>query len=112
MHTLCGDGIANTHIAHAIHTINEFCNIGIKKVQEFSALCNYPSKWGKLDRSAFSPGRLKDVTMASFANTMLTMVMVMHLFLEKFVQPVLPDVFFAGQYSDDAPQRSEPTERS
>jgi len=95
MHTCVGDGIANTHIAAAMHTINQYCGIDPTKVQEFAALCHYPSKWGKLERAAFSPTRLKNTTIASFSNTMLTMVIVFHMFLDKFVAAALPDVVHA-----------------
>lgn len=95
MHTVGQDGLANSHIAMATHTIKSQMNIGLDHITDFAALCHYPSKWGKLDKSAFGEARLKNTTISSFASTILTMVVVFHMFLEKFVADVLPDVFAA-----------------
>jgi len=90
MHTVGQDGVANTHIAECMHALKEQGGIHGDRVREFADLCKYPSKWGKLDKSAFSDRRLKDHTITSFASVILTMVPVFHLLLEKFVSNVMP----------------------
>jgi hypothetical protein len=87
--------MANTHIAMVLHTIHDYGDIDVSRVQSFVQLCKYPSKWGKLDKNAFAPHRLKQYSISSFANTLLTMIMVLHLFLEVFVADAMPDVFAA-----------------
>ena len=54
--------------------------------------------WGKLEKSAFGPSRLKADTIASFSSTMLSMVTIMYLFLEEFVKDVLPKHFEVYEY--------------
>ena len=93
-HTMVQDGVANTHVAALCHRLKEH-GIGIERVQEFSQIVNYPSAYGKLDRSAFSPGRLKAQTIASFSSIMVTMVTVLHFFVEIFAKNVVPEEFRA-----------------
>ena len=96
-HIMCQDGVANTHIFNVITAMDETCDIGIDEVQEFSQLCNYPSIWGKLEKAAFGKQRLRASTIASFSSTILTMVPVLFLFLQKFVQDTMPAHFAAFQ---------------
>jgi hypothetical protein len=95
MHTVAQDGLANTHIGYAMHALKDKIGIAPERITDFAGLCNYPSKWGKLDKMAFSPKRLKEKTIKSFASTVLTMIAVFHMFMEKFVASVLPDHFEA-----------------
>lgn len=95
MHTLAQDGVCNTHIACAMHAIHDVCGISPERVTTFAGLCSYPSKWGKLDKYAFSMNRLRSTTIVSFASTILTMVQVFHMFLEDFVGDAMPEVVAA-----------------
>ena len=98
-HIVCQDGVANTHVYNLFeYGLMETCGIDIKQVQEFSQICKYPSNWGKLDESALDAKRLKKgATIASFSSTILTIVTVVMMFLEKFVKECLPDHFDAFQ---------------
>ena len=87
MHTLGQDGVANTHIANVLHTLKDECNIDTDRVTEFAQNCNYPSNWGKLEKNAFAKNRLRSQTITSFASTILTMIPVLHMFLEVFIAP-------------------------
>lgn len=91
MHTICQDGVANTHMAHCLIVLRDMCDISPERVQDFANLCHYPSKLGKLDKHAFSSKRLRKNTIVSFASTMLSMVMVFQMFLDKFVVSILPE---------------------
>jgi hypothetical protein len=97
MHTLGQDGVANTHIACAIYALDE-SGVPPERIINFAELCRYPSKWGKLDKWAFSPKRLRDETIVSFASTILTMVPVFHLFLDMFAKDILPQHFKCFTY--------------
>lgn len=84
--------MGNTHISNLInYCLQPLCGIGIDKIQEFSQLCNYPSNWGKLDKSALDPRRLKGETIASFSSPILTIITVVMMFLEKFVAGLVPE---------------------
>ena len=85
MHTIAGDGFGNTHIAMVLHRLAVKCSVTPDQVGAFAGLCHYPSRWGKLCPHAFSPKRLREHTMVSFASTILTMVIVLHMFLEVYV---------------------------
>ena len=94
-HTVAQDGVGNTHIFNVVMAMTEMCNIPIEMIQNFSQLCNYPSMWGKLDQAAFARQRLRNTTIASFSSTILTMVPVLYLFMEKFVADAMPRHFAA-----------------
>ena len=94
-HIVAQDGIANTHIFDVIDILKRFCGINIEQVQEFSQVCQYPSSYGKLDKSAFGRQRLRQTTIASFSSVILMMVPVLFLFLEKFVADSIPEHFEA-----------------
>ena len=68
--------------------------LGIKfqHLRDFADLCTLPSKWGKLDPHALDDNRFKKDTLTSFASTLLTLVPIIHMFLEAFVQCVSPQV--------------------
>ena len=93
-HTMVQDGVANTHVAALCHRLSEH-GIGIERVQAFSQVLNYPSAYGKLDTSAFSPVRLKAQTIASFSSIMVTMVTVLHFFVDMFAATKIPSEFRA-----------------
>ena len=86
-HTVCQDGVANTHLFHIIRHLQQKFSIRIEDIQKFSQLCKYPAAIGKLEKSAFGRGRLrpKSSSIASFSSIILTMMQVMYLFLENFV---------------------------
>jgi hypothetical protein len=94
-HTVAQDGVANTHVAALVHRLKDACEIGIERVQAFSQIVNYPSGYGKLDKAAFSPGRLKEKSIASFSSIMITMVNVLHFFVDIFAANIIPDEFRA-----------------
>ena len=93
-HTVAQDGVANTHVAALLHRLEEK-SIGIERVQTFSQMVNYPSGIGKLDKAAISRGRLKKDNINSFSSIMVTMVRVLHLFVDTFAATVIPDEFRA-----------------
>jgi hypothetical protein len=64
-------------------------------VRHFSQSIHYPSKIGKLENAAFGDSRLKKNTIASFSSIMLTMVMVLHFFVDTFVAALIPEEFEA-----------------
>ena len=92
-HTVVQDGVANTHVAALLHCLKERCAIGVDRVQSFSQLVNYPSALGKLEKDAFAPGRLKAETVTSFSSIMVTMVTVLHFFVDIFASTQIPDEF-------------------
>ena len=94
-HTVCQDGVANTHVAALLHRLNERCGFNVDRVQSFSQLVKYPSGIGKLDKAAFAPSRLKAQTVTSFSSIMLTMVTVLHFFVDVFAARLIPDEFEA-----------------
>ena len=94
-HIGCRDGVGNTHIFNVIIALESECNIEIEAVQTFSQLCHYPSAFGKLDKSAFGRQRMRKHTIASFSSTILTMVPVLFLSLEKFASAAIPERFEA-----------------
>ena len=87
-HTVVQDGVANTQIFNILTWLKakKMCNI--EDVQQFSQICNYPSNWGKLPTSALDPARMKDTTIASFSSIILSVVIVMMMYLEKFFEDV------------------------
>jgi hypothetical protein len=89
-HTLAQDGVANTHVAALLHRLKTK-GIGIERVQTFSQLVNYPSAIGKLDQSAFGPSRMRADTIFSFSSIMVTMVSVLHFFVDIFAATIVPD---------------------
>ena len=95
MHTIAQDGVANTHVAALLHRLAERCNLSLARVQDFSQLVHYPSKHGKLERAAFGAARLRNNTIASFSSIMLTMVSVLHLFVDVFAAALIPEEFEA-----------------
>jgi len=97
MHTCGQDGLANTHVACAMHALADH-GIPGDRIREFADACHYPSKWGKLDKCAFSERRLKGNTITSFASIILTMVPVFHMFLEMFVATSMPEHLKAFTY--------------
>lgn len=98
-HTMCQDGVANTHIFNISVVLKDQCDIDIEQVQDFSQLCHYPSNWGKLEKSAFGRQRIraKSSTIASFSSLILSMVPVLFLFMERYVASLIPDHFAAFQ---------------
>ena len=60
-------------------TTLDYKGVTTESVQEFSLLCQLPSKWGKVNEAWFSKNRLRRDTMSSFASIMLTMVPILHL---------------------------------
>ncbi len=92
MHVMVGDGVANTEIACVLHTLKEH-RMPYELVQEFSVKCNLPRKHGKVDKSWFAPARLRENTIVSFSSIILSMIPIMHMFLERFdVSSKLPDL--------------------
>ena len=94
-HTIAQDGVANTHIACLLHALHNLCGIDISRVSEFATMCHYPATHGKLDKKAFGSNRLHANTITSFSSPILTMVSVLHLFVEKFVADIVPEHFAA-----------------
>lgn len=98
-HTMVQDGLANSHVGKCLHAMKDLAPIHIEQVQEFSQEhMHYPSNWGKLEASAFSNGRLHEFSIASFSSTMLTMIPVLYLFMERFCKDIMPDHFQALEY--------------
>ena len=98
-HTMCQDGVANTHLFYMIRHLQQKFSIRIEDIQAFSQLCKYPSAIGKLEKSAFGRSRLRpqSSSIASFSSIILTMMQVMYLFLESFVGGNLGEHFEAFQ---------------
>ena len=88
-HTLCQDGVANTHIFNLITHMETSCEFGITDIQKFSQKCHYPASWGKLSKSSFDKARMKSDTIASFSSPILTMIIVLMLFLEVRVKDAI-----------------------
>ncbi len=90
MHTLVGDGVANSCISGMLHDMKD-ANLKVEQVQTFSMLCQLPAKYGKVSDAWFAPRRLRDTTIASFASIVLSMVPILVLFIRKFdIREVLP----------------------
>ena len=94
-HTVAQDGCANTHVAAVLHCLHDKCNIQLERIQDFSQVVQYPSKIGKLEKAAFGKARLKAQSISSFSSIMLTMVAVLHLFLDVFAKTLIPAEFEA-----------------
>jgi hypothetical protein len=94
-HTVCQDGIANTHIANLLHALKEKVNCPMDRVQDFSQMLNYPSFIGKLDKAALNVARLKESTISSFSSTILAIVPVLHMFMDMFFAKEMPAEFKA-----------------
>ena len=92
-HTICQDGVANTHIHNLnAHCLVPICQLDIGHIQTFSQNCKYPTNWGRLDKSALAPARLTRNTFVSFSSTILTVVTVIMMFLEKFsLEELVPE---------------------
>ena len=94
-HTVVQDGVANTHVAAVLHRLKNN-GINMERVQAFSQIVNYPSGFGKLEKAAFGSTRLKAQTISSFSSIMLTMVNVLHFFIDIFAANIIPDEFNAN----------------
>jgi len=83
MHTVVGDGIANTETGLVLHAMRAH-KISLAMVQDFLVGCKLPQMHGKVQRDWLKESRLKGNTMSSFAGIMLTVVPIVALFLDYF----------------------------
>lgn len=83
MHTVVGDGVANTLIAVCLHAAAVH-GFALEHVQRFMSQCMLPSKYGKVHLNWLSKNRLKKNSLTSFASTVLTIVPIIHMFFERF----------------------------
>lgn len=81
MHTLVGDGVANTETGLMLHALKAQ-SISLNMVQEFFDRCTLPRMHGKVNSEWLKESRLKDHTLSSFAATMLSIVPIVSLFLD------------------------------
>ena len=83
MHTLVGDGQANSTIAETLGAIRQH-GFTLEHVQDFMGLCTMPSKHGKPCREWLKACRVKEHTLTSFSSVILCVIPIVHLFLEEF----------------------------
>ena len=83
MHVIPGDGVGNSNVAAVLYELQPL-GITTELVQEFSLLCHIPSRLGRVSKAWFSPTRLRNTTIASFASNILTMIPILYLFLHEF----------------------------
>ena len=83
MHTIVGDGIANSEIAMLIHAMS---HIGISRaqVQTFSTRCVLPKAHGKVHKNWMGESRLKKLTISSFSSIVLSLLPILLLFPVEF----------------------------
>ena len=92
MHTLVGDGVANTEVGLLLHHLKESCGVSLKMVQEFCRQCQLPQMHGKFNVEWLRDSRLKSSTLSSFASTMLSIIPLLALFLDHYeVKSHCPD---------------------
>ena len=84
MHTLVGDGIANTEVGLLLHHLKDQCGVSLSMVQEFCNQCKLPQMHGKFHVEWLRDSRLKSASLSSFASTMLSIIPLLALFLEHY----------------------------
>ena len=84
MHTLVGDGVANTEVALLIHHLKSHANISLQMLQTFCKECKLPHMHGKFNVEWLKDTRLKAATLSSFASIMLSLIPLLALFLEHY----------------------------
>ena len=83
MHTLVGDGQANSTIGETLRVIKNH-GFATEHVQEFLMHCKLPHKHGKPHAAWLKSSRVKPHTLSSFSSIILSVVPIMYLFLEEF----------------------------
>ena len=86
MHCLVGNGMANTHVAYAMHTLKDH-GVTSTLVSEYAEKFHMPRKLNKVKGEWFSDAHVKEDTVHLFAGEILGMVAILHCF---FVDNIAP----------------------
>ena len=81
MHCCVGDGIANSEIA-AVWWMLKANGVRENHLQDFSLKCILPREYGTVSKQWFSPARLRNNTVASFASIVLSMTPIVYMYLQ------------------------------
>ena len=94
MHTLTGDGQANTTIGETLHAIRPH-GLSNDRLIQFMMLVHVPHKTPKPCADWLKACRIKEHTITSFSGVVLTLVPIIYMFLEEFCKnvPALKEIF-------------------
>ena len=81
MHCCVGDGIANSETA-AVWWMLKANGVRENHLQDFSLKCILPREYGTVSKQWFSPTRLRNNTVASFASIVLSMTPIVYMYLQ------------------------------
>ena len=94
MHVIVQDGVSNWETAMLLHQMKSCpANIDVSMVQRFMLQCVLPKQRGKPHPQWLNEARLKPSTVKSFASTMLSVISIVTMFLDHYVEVArhLPD---------------------
>ena len=83
MHTMVGDGVANSVCGETLTALKRL-KYPMDSVRNFMMECNLPSKYGKAHRDWLRDSRMRLHTLASFSGIILTVVPILYLYMLSF----------------------------
>ena len=85
MHTMVGDGVANSILGEGLHILAD-AGYSSQSVRDFMMQCTLPVKYGKARSEWLRDARIKLHTLTSFAGIVLTVVPILYLYMRFFCQ--------------------------
>ena len=85
MHTMVGDGVANSVLGETLAAMKRL-KYPMDSVRNFMMECTLPSKYGRAHRDWLRDSRLKLHTLTSFSGIILTLVPILYLYMLPFCQ--------------------------
>ena len=92
MHVIASGGVANVHLGLLLHVLKAH-GFTLDFIANAVMAFTLPNKWGKVQRTWITENRLHDDNLASFASTVLALLVILNCFLNDVVKPT-------GQLSD------------